>query len=217
MLSLILWVAAAMGDDLMITLPKPTIDAGNSLGIALTRRRSVREFAVAELPLDSIAQLLWAAQGITTPDGRRTAPSAGALYPLELYLLAGSVQDLRAGVYHYQPARHSLEQALAGDLRAALAEAALGQDWISQASAAVLIVGVYQRTSRKYGARAERYVHIEAGHAAQNLLLQAVTLGLGGTAVGAFDDKALQGLLRLPRDEHPLVILPIGVPLAGGD
>lgn len=196
----------------MINLPDPRLEDGASLNEALAARRSIRRFTTAPLPLHTVSQLLWAAQGVTHPDGLRTAPSAGALYPLELHLLAGAVQGLEAGIYRYHPTDHRLQRTVSGELRTELADAALGQDWIRQAPAALVIAGVYERTSRKYGARAQRYVHIETGHVAQNILLQAVGLGLGGTAVGAFDDSALQRLLRLPEDEQPLLVIPLGVP-----
>jgi SagB-type dehydrogenase family enzyme len=200
------------GEPGMIDLPSPSLAAGAPLNEALAARRSTRSFSAAPLPLPSVAQLLWSAQGVTHPDGLRTAPSAGALYPLELYLLAGAVQDLEAGVYRYRPADHRLQPSVNGDLRAELADAALGQDWIREAPAALVIAGVYERTGRKYGARAQRYVHIETGHVAQNVLLQALALGLGGTPVGAFDDSALQRLLQLPADQQPLLVIPLGVP-----
>lgn len=200
------------GKATVIDLPSPQRQAGAALNEALAARRSVRSFTAAPLPLPSVSQLLWAAQGVTDPDGLRTAPSAGALYPLELYLLAGAVQDLEPGVYRYRPAEHSLQRTVSGDLRTELADTALGQDWIGQAPATLVIAGVYDRTGRKYGARAQRYVHIETGHVAQNILLQAVALGLGGTAVGAFDDGALQRVLRLPEDQQPLLVIPLGEP-----
>jgi SagB-type dehydrogenase family enzyme len=196
----------------MIELPGPRLQAGGALNEALVRRRSVRDFATTALPLQAISQLLWAAQGVTHPDGLRTAPSAGALYPLELHLLAGAVQGLDAGIYRYRPDVHRLQGTLTGDRRSELAHAALDQDWISGAPAVLVIAAVYERTGRKYGARAQRYVHIEAGHAAQNVLLQAVSLGLAGTDVGAFDDAAVQRLLSMPGDEQPLLIIPLGVP-----
>lgn len=196
----------------MIDLPSPRLESGAPLNEVLAARRSTRSFSATALPLPSVSQLLWAAQGVTHPDGLRTAPSAGALYPLELYLLAGAVQDLAPGIYRYRPAEHRLQPTVSGDRRAELAAAALGQDWIRQAPAALVIAGVYERTGGKYGARAQRYVHIETGHVAQNVLLQAVALGLGGTAVGAFDDGALQRLLQLPADQQPLLVIPLGVP-----
>ena len=140
----------------------------------------MREFAPEPLSLQTAAQLLWAAQGISSPHGLRTAPSGGALYPLELHLVAGKVAGLPAGIYRYDPAEHGLTRTARGDLRPALARAALNQSWIGEAPAAVVIAAVPRRSTRKYGERGIRYVHIEVGHAGQNLLLQAAGLGLGG-------------------------------------
>lgn len=159
-----------------------------------------------------LSQLLWAAQGITSRDGKRTAPSAGALYPLEVYVIAGKVTGLEPGVYHYQPTRSSLLQRSAGDLRRALGRAAHGQFWVASAPAVAVITGIVSRTARGYGARAERYVAIECGAAAENLALEAVALGLGTVPVGAFDDAAVSRVLSLPTGEKPLLILPIGKP-----
>ena len=136
--------------------------------------------------------------------------SAGALYPLELHLVAGDVEGLQAGSYRYNPKHHTLKAETLGDLRSALAQAALNQDWIAQAPVIVVVGAVYSRTTRKYGRRGARYVHMEVGHATQNLLLQAEAMGLGSATVGAFDDDLLQRLLRLPEDESPLAILPLG-------
>ena len=193
-------------------LPKASRAGTLSLEETLRERRSMRNFAVRPLSLQAAAQLLWAAQGVSSPEGLRTAPSAGALYPLELHLVVGEVAGLAPGSYRYDAPSHRLAPMAEGDLRLALADAALGQSWIAKAPAAVVIAGVYSRTQWKYGQRGIRYVHVEAGHAAQNLALQAVAMGLGSTVVGAFDDTALQGLLGLPANEQPLVILPVGYP-----
>ncbi len=180
-----------------------------SLEEALAHRRSVREFASGALTLDEVSRLVWAAQGTTPPTGR-TAPSAGATYPLEVYLVAGDVKDLSAGVYHYLPGQHRLEPLSAGDIRRPLADAAVDQAWIGRAAMVVVIAAVYERTAARYGRRAERYVHMEAGHAAENLLLQATALGLGATPVGAFNDAEVAGVLRLPSGEAPLYLIPVG-------
>jgi SagB-type dehydrogenase family enzyme len=153
--------------------------------------------------------LLWAAQGITNPQGLRTAPSAGALYPLELYVIAGNVEGLTPGVYHYQPGRHRLQQTMPGDQRRLLARAAHGQAWVRTAAAVVVITAVYDRTTRKYGDRGVRYVHMEVGHAAQNLFLQAEALGLAAVVVGAFEDDAVAKVLDLPTDVQPLMLFPV--------
>jgi len=202
-------MASANGD---IALPAPSREGEVAVERALALRRSVREFAPEPLPLAALSQLLWAAQGITDPPYRRTAPSAGALYPLEVYLVAGAVSGVRPGVYRYEPVRHRLVFLQGGDRRAAVVEASLDQDWVGEAPAIVVLAAVYQRTARKYGERAPRYVHMEAGHAAQNVYLQAGALGLGTTVVGAFRDEALTRVLGLPERVKPLGLLPVGRP-----
>lgn len=199
-------------DASRISLPPPPPPEKNSVESALAARRSLRAYSTAALDIKEVSQLLWAAQGITSPDGKRTAPSAGALYPLEIYVLVGKVTSLESGVYHYQPAGHSLERRSAKDQRRAIARAAHGQSWVAEAPAVVVIAGVVSRTARKYGARAERYVEIECGAAAENLALEAVALGLGTVPVGAFDDNAVAQVLGLPAGEKPLLILPVGKP-----
>lgn len=193
-----------------IELPQPALDGDVSLEKAIRKRRSVREFSRQALPLADVAQLLWAAQGVTSRDGGRTAPSAGALYPLELYLVAGKVDSLPAGLYHYRPREHRLRLVTDGDLRKALAGAALDQSWVRSAPAVLVIAGVYERSAKKYGQRARRYTHIETGHAAQNVYLQAEALGLGTVIVGAFDDAAVREVLALPADHAPLALMPVG-------
>ena len=195
-----------------ILLPPPEPEGGLSIEAALHQRRSVRAFAPAALAFKDVAQLLWAAQGITDARGFRTAPSAGALYPLEVYLAAGAVEQLHAGVYHYDPIAHAVSIMLAGDQRAALSRATLGQTWVRDAAAALVICAVYRRTMAKYGERGIRYAQIEVGHAAQNVYLQAVSLGLGTVMVGAFDDDQVRTLLGMTDDSQPLGIMPIGKP-----
>lgn len=188
-----------------IVLPAPARSGRMSLEEALARRRSVREFSAQPLTTQQLGQLLWAVQGVTHPDGYRTAPSAGALYPLEVYVATAS------GFFHYQPRRHELERRSERDLRHELCRAALEQESVREAPAVFLIAAVYARTAQKYGqARSPRYVHLEAGHAAQSLLLQAVAMGLGGVPVGAFDDARVQRTLSLPGDEQPLYLIPVG-------
>ncbi|MCP5120583.1 MAG: SagB/ThcOx family dehydrogenase [bacterium] len=189
-----------------IDLPPPETSGGGSLTEALASRRSNREFQPVPLELEQISQLLWAAQGITSIAGQRTAPSAGGLYPLELYVVT------ILGHYHYDPERHQLEVLGEDDVRRELSRAALSQESVQEAPAVFIIAGVYSRTEQKYGDRAERYVKLEAGHAAQNLLLQAVSLGLGAVPIGAFSDDDVQELLRLPNDHEPLYLIPVGHP-----
>ena len=189
-----------------LALPEPELSGTGSLEDVLARRRSVRRFTGVELTQSQVAQLLWATQGITRDWGARTAPSAGALYPLEVYVATAR------GLQHYDPAGHRASLSPRVGLRQALWEAALKQDWVRDAPAVFVITAVYERTAVKYGDRAPRYVHLEAGHAAENLLLQAVALGLGGVPVGAFHDDKVQAALDLPEDQAPLYLIPVGHP-----
>lgn len=210
----------------LIALPAPRQDGATSVERTLTQRRSVRHLKGESLSLPEISQLVWAAQGVTEPiedppsmwrssewkwmGGLRTAPSAGALYPLELYLVAAAVDDLEPGLYRYVPLEHALEHVGEGDRRQALAEAALMQSAIVDAPAVFVITAVYERTAVKYGERAERYVHIEVGAAGENIWLQAEALDLGSVFIGAFHDRDVQQVLGLPEDHQPLGIMPIG-------
>ena len=202
-------VSKAIETQAALSLPGPRLEGPLSVEEALLARRSVRDFGAGPLALEEAAQLLWATQGITAI-GRRTAPSAGALYPLEIALVAGQVSGLAPGVYRYRPRGHALRLVREGDLRAGLAAAALDQGWIAEAACALVLAAVYRRTTRKYGPRGERYVHIEVGHAGQNVYLQARAFGLGTTMVGAFRDTEVRLLLEFGADEAPLAILPIG-------
>jgi SagB-type dehydrogenase family enzyme len=218
----------------VIQLPKPSRESSTSVEAALRRRRSVREFRKEALTLTEVSQLLWATQGITDPEGKRTAPSAGALYPLEVLLVVGKpvgegerprepkhpeesglagTLALPVGLYRYQPQGHELLCVAEGDKRANLSAAALNQDWLADAPVNVVIAAVYERTARKYNQRAERYVHMEVGHAAQNLHLQAVALDLGTVVVGAFDDTEVKRVLALADNEQPVCLMPVGRPL----
>jgi len=196
----------------MIKLPKPKVDGGMPIERALLRRRSLREYQNRELTLQEMGQILWAAQGITDPMGYRTVPSAGALYPIELCLVAGKVGDLLSGIYSYQPHQHQLKLMAEGDRRKALGQAAFQQTWIAEAPAVVVITGVYERTMMKYGQRGIQYVHIEVGHVAQNIYLQAMSLGLGTVDVGAFWEEQVKQALEIPDEEEPLCIMPLGRP-----
>jgi SagB-type dehydrogenase family enzyme len=187
-----------------IELPAPRTDGDLSLEEALAARRSIRDFTPEELTLEEISQLLWAAQGITASWGGRTAPSAGALYPLEVYVATSD------GLSRYLPEGHRAESISTADVREALAEAALGQAAVAEAPAVFVITAVPARTEAKYGGRAERYVHMEAGHVAQNVLLQAVALGLGSVPTGAFADEEVARVLELPPGEVPLYLVPVG-------
>jgi SagB-type dehydrogenase family enzyme len=197
-------------EGIIIKLPEPRYDSDVSIEQSLLRRRSIRSYSGESLTLQELSQLLWAAQGVTDPKGFRTAPSAGALYPLELYVVAGDVQDLSPGVYRYDPDEHELLRTIEGDKRLELAEAAVWQDFVGEGAIVIVFTAVYERTSGKYGDRGIRYVHMEAGHAAQNLCLQATAMDLGVVTVGAFYDEEVVELLGLPEDEHPLYIIPVG-------
>jgi SagB-type dehydrogenase family enzyme len=194
-----------------IQLPSPNYKSNTSIEEALLNRRSVRDYNSEQLSLPEVSQILWSAQGITdTAEGLRTAPSAGALYPLEIYLIAANVKDLTAGIYKYIPQDHSLKKISEGDKRTEISNASLKQESISSSSAIVVITAIYERTSVKYGKRTERYVSMEVGHVGQNIYLQAVSLGLGTVMVGAFNDEALKKAINLPDDEHPLALYPLG-------
>jgi SagB-type dehydrogenase family enzyme len=197
-----------LGDRLK--LPEPRYASNTSVEAALAQRRSVRAYSGENLTIEELSQLLWAAQGITEPWGGRTAPSAGALYPLELYVVVGTVTGLDAGVYQYRPATHELEKTKDGDVRAALAGAALSQGFIGDAAINLVFFGVFNRTTVKYGERGIRYVYMEAGHAAQNVYLQAESLDLGTVTIGAFDDPAVQQIVGMQEQGRPIYIMPVG-------
>ncbi len=200
--------ASAAGPAL-IQLPQPRLDGTTSVEAALAARRSIRSFANKPVTLEELSQLLWAAQGITDPRGLRTAPSAGALYPLELFIVSGNVASLPAGTYRYEPVGHHLVRVAEGDQRPDLADAALGQSPIRKAPVVIAIVADERKTTVKYGERGVRYAHLEAGHAAQNICLQAEALGLGSVVIGAFSDRDVASLLR-SAGRLPLYLIPLG-------
>lgn len=195
----------------VIKLPEPRLESNISVEQTLLNRRSVRSYKNQPLTIAEVGQLLWAAQGITEKSqGYRTAPSAGATFPFEVYLVAGNVTGLDAGIYKYDYQRHSLIFKQEGDFRADLSESALGQPSITGAAIDLVLAGIYERTTQRYGDRGIRYVHMEAGHIAQNVFLQAVALGLGSVPIGAFSDDNVQKMLNIPKNEIPLYILPVG-------
>ena len=193
-----------------ISLPEPRYAGDVSVEQALRERRSVRTYRDNPLELAEISQILWSAQGITSERGFRTAPSAGALYPLALYLIAGRVADLPPAIYKYRPHEHALLEIVPGDQRPPLSRAALHQSAIKRAPAVILFCAVYERTTGKYGQRGIRYVHMEVGHAAQNTSLQAIALGLHTAVIGAFRDAEVKKIANLPADEQPLYFVPVG-------
>jgi len=204
---------ATIAQEGTITLPQPRLAGEMSLEEAIKGRRSERSFKGNPLTLEQVSQLLWAAQGITEDGGfKRAAPSAGATYPLDIYLVvgAGKVKGLRAGIYHYRVAEHSLEFRQGGDVRRTLAMACVGQMFIAKAPVIMVITAEYARTTRVYGERGIRYVHMEVGHVGQNVYLQAEALGMGTVVIGAFMDEAVASILGLPKEHKPLYVMPIG-------
>jgi len=183
-----------------------------SLEEAIAGRRSVRRYQGEPLSLSHLSQVLWAAQGITDARGLRAAPSAGATYPLEVFAVVGNVEGLEAGIYHYDVKNHSLGLHKEGDRRRELAHAALNQEFIAQVPVDIVICALYERTCRHYGRRGERYVHMDVGHAGENVSLQAVALGLATVIVGAFEDEQVSMVMALAEEVKPLYIIPVGKP-----
>ena len=199
-----------------IHLPPPSQEGGMSLAEAISRRKSIRYFASQPISQLQLSQILWATQGTTdSPWERRTVPSAGATYPLEVFVACGDngIEGINDGIYHYNIDSHSLVHHHRGDVRLELAKAALDQEFIHQAPVDIVICAEYERTLIRYGARGERYVHIEVGHTGQNIYLQATALGLATVAVGAFHDEQVRQVLRLDKRYKPLYIMPVGLGL----
>jgi len=197
-------------DREIIPLPPPATDSKTSLEQTLLNRRSVRHFTDKPLTVDQISQLLWAGQGMTNNREFRTAPSAGALYPLELYVITGQAERIPAGIYHYNCKDHQLINIKNGDFRSELYAAGLSQGAIKKAPITILITGVFKRTTVKYGQRGIQYVLMEVGHVGQNILLQAVSLGLGAVSIGAFNENDIIQLMDFGPEEQPLYLIPIG-------
>ena len=200
---------ATLDSENIIHLPEPRHEGPSSVEQALLNRRSIRSFKNESLSLAELSQLAWSAQGVSSPRGYRTAPSAGALYPLEVYIFAGGVTGLDAGVYKYDT-RHILEKVVAQDRRADLARAALNQGFIAKAPVVFLFCAVFARITNTYGERGRRYAFMEVGHAAQNLCLQAVAQGMGTTVVGAFQDDRVADMIALAPSELPIYIVAVG-------
>ena len=205
----------------LIHLPAPQKLSSVTVEEAILLRRSIREFREDPIKLEHLSMILWAAYGITDPKrGFRAAPSAGATYPLELYIVIGvnSVYTsdggyLEAGIYRYIPHTHSLANLKKGDVRKSLMKAALHQKWIEEAPVSIVICAVYDRTTRYYGERGRsRYVPIDVGHAGQNIYLMATALGYGTVAIGAFRDSEVAEVIGSKVDETPIYIMPVGVP-----
>jgi SagB-type dehydrogenase family enzyme len=189
-----------------VALPSPETVGALPLESVLRQRRSAREFASTPLPVAVIGQLLWAAQGVTDAAGRRTAPSAGGRYPLELYVVTAGE------TLHYLPAKHRVESRPDADLRGALMTAALDQPAVGSAPAVIVIASVTKRTAVRYGAQARDFIEIEVGHAAQNILLQATALRLSAVPIGGFNAREIRTALALPPDEDVRYLIPVGYP-----
>jgi len=211
MMGLIFSTGVASGVE-VVKLPPPSYKGAMSVEEALKARRTVRQFAARSLDLRQVSQLLWGADGLSDPRGRRTAASAGATYPLEIYLVVGErgVADLPAGLYRYRVKEHALEAAGKADLRAAVARASLHQAWMAAAPVMVVIAAEYSRCTARYGERGLMYTHMEAGHVGTNVFLQSEALGLGAGIAGAFEDRGLSQALQLPKDYVPLLVMPVG-------
>lgn len=195
-----------------IKLPQPCHDGEVSIEQALLKRRSIRSFTSGSLTISEISQLLWAAQGLSGSGRYRTAPSAGALYPLEVHLAAGNITGVDPGIYRYDPHGHEIVMTIPGDKRPELCGAGLSQGSIRSAPAIVICCAVFRRVTESYGRRGVQYVYMEAGHAIQNAALQAISLGLGSVVIGAFNDNDVKHILNLNADEEPLLLLPVGNP-----
>lgn len=194
-----------------VKLPSPVLKSSTSIEEALLLRRSKRFYKDKPLTLNDLSQILWASQGITEENYKfRTCPSAGAIFPLELYLSVTNVEGLETGIYKYIPETHEIVYLLKGAKREELFEACLKQEWIKRAALVIIICATFYKTKARYGERGIRYVFIETGHCAQNIYLQCVSLNLGTVAVGAFDDEEIKKILNLPKDEFPTYLMPIG-------
>ena len=194
-------------------LPLPSAKGTVSVEQAINQRRTVRKFASRPLDVHQLSQLVWSAQGITEKNGfKRATPSAGALYPMDIYVVVGhnSVAQMEAGVYQYDPKGHMLSLVVKSDLRELVARAALSQMWIARAPLSVVITAEFKRITVKYKKRGVIYAVIEAGHMGQNLFLQAEALGLKAGIVGAFHEKELIEAIRIPPSHEPLLVMPIG-------
>jgi SagB-type dehydrogenase family enzyme len=202
-------MAAEKASSDTIVLPAPKTDGKVSVEKALKTRRSLRNPLKTPLTLSEVGQLCWAAQGVTDDKGHRTAPSAMATYPLELYVIAGAVKGLPPGLYHYVPADHSLKLLVAGDKKSEFIEKAASQGWIADAPAVFIITGNPARMGRMKE-RAVQFTAVEAGLASQGFFLQATAMGFGSTYVGGFDPSKARAALGLPEAEEVLAVLPVG-------
>ena len=212
-------VGVVDSDGLVYVLPEPVLNGEMSVERALANRRSRRDFTDEGLTQRELSQILWAAYGVTLPvpnrpalrGGLRTAPSAGAMFPFEIYVVVGNVEGIEAGVYLYDSERHRLVRTIIGDVREELDSASWNQEMVKTAPITVVYTAVFSRMTGRYGARGrERYVCMDLGHSAQNIYLMVEALGLGTCAIGAFQDESVSRVLRLPQEEEPLYLMPVG-------
>lgn len=197
-------------------LPLPTWQGSVPVEQAIRQRRTIRSFTSRALNVNQLSQLLWSASGITEENGyKRAAPSAGALYPMDVYVVVGrsSVPPIEAGIYHYEPGEHQLSEVLQGDVRSSVAKACLSQMWMAKAPITMVITAEYRRVTVKYGKRGIKYALIEAGHMGQNIFLQAQALGLEAGIVGAFHDAELIDAIAIPAAHEPILLMPVGYPV----
>ncbi len=201
----------------MIELPVPSLDGSVSVEDAINKRRSVREFTDQPLSMADLSQCVWSAQGTTGNDGKKVAPSAGAVYPVTLYVVVGVIENLSAGLYRYEPNRHTLEAIRAGELRAQLRDAALEeQPWIGQAASILVIAADIAKASSAFqqqppaGQRGLRYIYMEVGAIAENVYLQGQTIGVGVVFIGGFDDQKVMDVLKLPSPYTPVGLVCLG-------
>lgn len=196
-----------------IALPKPSFMGKKSVEEAIHTRRTVRRFKPKALNIEQLSQILWAAYGITSENSAyKSVPSAGALYPLDIWAAVGKngVEGLEAGVYHYVSKGHKLAKVKTGDVRNDIAKASLYQTWMAEAPITLVLTGEYERCTRKYRDRGVPYTYIEAGHVGQNIFLQAEALGLGAGIVGAFHNDLVQQVLGINKGYDPILIMPVG-------
>ena len=215
LLPLLFSVSACAGSphSSVILLPEPAPDSGISVEEAIDSRRSIRTYGSESISLAELSRLLHSAQGITSDYGFRAAPSAGATFPLSIFVIAENVDSLEAGIYMYEPSNESLTAVRTGCFLDKLSDAALGQTYVRQAPAVIAITAKFSVTTSVYGNRGRIYVCMEAGHASQNIYLQCTAMGLGTVAVGAFSNSAISDILNLAEDETPLYLMPVGRPV----
>lgn len=213
--SLMIVVMVEAAQTTNIKLPSPRYKGNLSVEEAIFKRRSIRSYKNQALSLEEVSQLLWSAGGVTI-DGitgaTKAYPSAGGIYPLEIYLVAAEVKGLNKGIYRYNWQKHTITLIKEGDFRRQLTQAALGQGMVQDAPISIVFTAVYSRTTIRYGRRGEiRYVPMDVGGAGQNVHLQAEALGLGTVIIGAFYDEAVKEILGT-KEETPLYIMPVGKP-----